>query len=806
MRSLYTLFILLFCIMSSLAQYTVTPCSELGRPVSYDPTRDLSIDILQYYQEGAGAVPGGEGCWAYHHPNGKDYVVIPDSWHQNLSPGFRDLVNDTMDAITAARNEYADYGTLANHLYYLLEDASIPAYRAHALWLVGNQCWIKTNLTSFNHLNRRESQFIMAHEIAHCFVMENVDNLAPNYNELNAWFDESVAEYMASEVYKEVNSEHDQSVDYNLEGDVFTQKYKAYPLWYYYAQKHGKGAVVRLMNELAAIDSRTTRLSHLRYIEFDRLYHEFLFDFHQSRIEDSSGRGIIPPKIKEDIALRQDPFDLVPEVSDPVEFDPIPSERMSLYEITVPVAHEITLYPPEGAHGKLFFSLMEDDHSLPFWESPVTIKAKCDEIKVIQIMASQLTGNPIENIRMRYELKEREACCDEWRIAETNPSESNLEGDFFFDYYIESEVETMAAGEATKVEMNYFVNSRDGSMLMLKGFFMDNFGRSTSRDMEAHAVIWLPNGQVVAYVYDMINRQKRAITIDLNQTREDVMGPRAINPEELLREGQNSGIRPVAIPADNPWAGRATPYSYYREERYQPGVRNLQTSYVSEERSVVNSPMSSFGFMVGHIKDLNRENKLLVFTRYEMPDGDVIRAKLHKLEKGCASFSGAGYKKMTLAGSTGALAIMNESERDALVDTQNAYLAQLGDLLRELERCRDNEFCIERVNKQILELEKKRQDDHYNLPSNSDLSGTAGSDFQRAQKEIKDRMYAVQEQIIEKERRCKNLSDRNSSCGGCMDRLVESCKQELQDLKDQMDILECELARLHGMEDMMDCR
>lgn len=801
-----TLFIFLIGIPLT-AQYRVTPCSELTRPISYDPTRDLSIDILEFYLDGDPSVGGEDGCWAYHHPNNKDYVVIPDSWHQNLSAGQILLIEDAMKAMTDARREYENFDTMSNHLYYLFEDGQIPGYTPHANWLVGNQCWMQTELNYLNGKSRPQSRFIFAHEVAHCFIMENVENLAENYTDLNAWFDESVAEYMASEVYKEENSEHSSSILFNLEGKKFTQRYKAYPLWYFFAKKKGKRAVVQLMNELTALDSRVARLSHLRRIDFDKLYHEFLYDFHQTQIEDSSGETMIPPKNKEDIVLRQDPFDLVPERSDPIQFDPIPSERMSLYEITVPATHEIILYPPTGATGKLFFSLMEEDQSIPFWEAPVTVRSKCDELKVVQIMASQLTGNPIENISLRYELKEREACCDSWVIADENPSENELNDDFYFDYYIESELETIADGETNKVLMKYFVNSKDGSMLLLQSFFTDNFGRSESGGMKADAVIWLANGQIAAYVLDKTYGQKRVITMDMNQTREDVMGPRAINPEELLTEGRSSGISPAALPSDSPWSGNTTAYAYYRDERYNPGEQNFMSSYISNETSVVVSPMSSFGFMVGHIKDLNGQNKLLVYTRYETPNGDVMKAKLFKLEKLCASFSGEGYKKMTLMGSKGAIGVMSETERNALVTSQEAYNVSLGQLIQQLSRCGDNEFCIERINRQILELEKERENALHNLRGNADLSGNAGTNFQTEEKALKDRMYDLHEDIIEKERRCKNLNDRNASCGGCMNRALELCREQLQDLKTQLDRLECQLARLHGMGDMLeDCR
>ena len=787
------------------AQYTVTRCSDLSpRPISYDPTTRTNKDILAVYLDGDGSGAPGEGCWVYHHRNGKDYVVISDSWHTNMTDGYRDLIGDIMQAMTDARRVYADYGSLDVSLYYLFEPGQTPSYRSFAHWLVDNRskCWMQSELNNFNGSTRERSKFTFAHEIAHCFIMENVKDLQIKYKVMNAWFDESISEFLASEVYPELNKEFEQSRQFDLDNTEFTQKYKAWPLWYYYVLQKGKSALVPEMNRMISYHTRPQRLGYFRRTGFDKIHHNFLVDFYTRNLEDRGGGQI---DIEEAIRRRIPAIPLVPDPAPPpINLVEIQPERMSLYILELPPGYDLSIHPPAEGAEKIRYSILSKPDIIKNWDAEALVEGYCDRPRKVQILASHLNEDTISDIEITYELNERVSCCTLTTAITDNPSPEELDGQFHFDYYIESEVEMTADGSTRKMPMNYFVNSRDGSMLLLRSFFMDNFGTFADGGMKADAVIWLANGQLVAYVQDSTFSQKRAITLDMNQTRADVMGPRAINPEELLREGRNSGISPAALPSDSPWSGQATAYTYYREERFEPDVRNLMTSYVSNDNSVVASPMSSFGFMVGHIKDLSGQNKHLVYTRYETPGGDVMKAKLHKLEKECASFNGAGYKKMTLGGSTGAIGAMSESEREDFLAQQLDYNAQMGALLTELGRCGDDEFCTARIQEQMLQLQREKENSIYDLNPNTTFTGTSGSDFQSQERALRDRMYALQDQMIEQERRCATLDDNNNLCGGCMEIPLRQCIEQLEELKDQMDQLECRMAQLHGAGDMLD--
>ncbi|MEN8788241.1 MAG: hypothetical protein ABF295_01905 [Flavobacteriaceae bacterium] len=793
----------LLCGLCLSAQYTVTRCSEMGfRPKSYDPYLDLWTDILGYYLNPMDAGGGENDCWVYENSNGLDHVIIPNSWQNNLTADIQSLIRSTMTALVDSRTKYRDYGSLNNELYFLFEDRPGIETEPFAHNLISNQCWMQSHIDYFNAYSEApQKQYFVAHEVAHCFNMENIESdLFVNNYSFNEWFDESVSEFMASEVYIDVNIEYESSVEFDLDAVSFAQPYNAWPLWYYFVLQRGKNALVPEMNTLTRLTNRSGRLRHYRSSGFDQLYHDFLFEFYTRSLQDRGGGGIA---IEDTILRRQDKIQLIPDAPTPIILDTIPTERLSMYQLVIPASYDVTIYPPDASN-RVHFSILNHPDKIKDWNEPVLIDGYCDREREFRLLVSHLNDDPLTDISIEYELNERIGCCTLTTAITKNPSPDELEGQFHFDYYIESEVESLTDGETTEVEMNYYVNSKDGSMLLLKSWFTENFGRSESGGMKAEAVIWLANGQVVAYVEDEIYGQKRAITLDMNQTRGDVMGPRAINPEELLREGLSSGVSPAALPSDSPWAGNSTPYAYYREERFDPGVRNLMTAYVSNDVSVVASPMSSFGFMVGHIKDLSGQNKHLVYTRYETPGGEIMRAKLHKLEKLCASFDGEGYKKMTLMGSTGAIGAMTDTERDDLVASQQAYNARLAALLQEMGRCGDDENCIARKKQEMLQLKKEKESAIYDLNENSEFTGTAGSNFQSDERAIKERMYNLQGEAIEQERRCNRLRDSNAACGGCMNNALRLCTEQLDDLKTQINRLECELFKLHGMGDMMD--
>ena len=782
------------------SQYRVTRCSELGlRPV--DETGEEPIDLLGIYLDGDEETGiGGLDCWVFNHNNNRDYVIVPRSWHPDTSGPRMALINNAMEAITDARKLYLEYGTLDRSLYYILNDQSYGRSAGETYWIYeDDQCWMRSGVPNLSEESSESTKFVFAHEIGHCFMEENVPKIAYADHSWDVWFDESVSEYLASEVYKTNNREFVYSRRYNFDAP-FMQPYNAYVLWYYYVMNEGKTEMAPLLRALSELDSQEARFDHLRSEGFDQLFHNFLYDFTYDKFEDSGG-GRIPNREE----TMDEVYTLDPDERTIILPDKIKNGQREYFMLVMPQGYDIRIQPAEGSELRFFQSLMVDGKKdLRNWSSEQFIEGNCDRGEAIMVMISHLNTEAELGLRIDYELIEREGCCAPDITTTANPDENNLNGQFYFDYYIESEVRTQTESGVDVVPMKYYVNSVDGSILLQDWFFMDNFGTVENDSIEAQAVIWLANGQLAAYVLDKGFSQRRVITMDMNQTREDVMGPRAINPAEIFREGRG-GTTPEALPAGSTWHGNSTAYAYMREERFNPGVRNKYTGYISNELANISSSMSSFGFMVGYIKDQTGQGKKLVYSHYSTPDGEWIDAHLLSLEKMCASFDGAGYKKMTLMGSTGAVGRMSQSEREDYVDSGRDYQQKLGELLTELGKCGDDEFCQRDIKQAILDLQKEQENRAYNLNPNTAFSGTAGSDFQEEEQRIRDRMYSKQEEIIQEERRCATLDGQNVQCGGCMDYVVERCNTQLESLNEELDQMECELARLHGAADMLDC-
>lgn len=387
-------------------QYQVSTCEELElRPITPTTADSASEDILKiYYEEDSDGI-GGLGCYAHHHPNGKDFVITPYSWGKEPTLAKKGLIKDAMDAISDARAEYVNYGTMENKLYYLLDYLNY-SYSGIAKWIVDDSCWMKSGVPTLEGSTGEARKILFAHEIGHCFVMENVRYLVKFYRSLNAWFDESVAEYLASEVYKEVNTEYASATSFDLDGSPFTQPYDAYVLWKYYADKNGKLAVVPLMNQLTERTTRRERLDYMRSSGFDQFYQHFLFDYYQLTIQDSGG-GHIPSEGP--IARLQ--YDLEPTGSS-ISLPDLEPERLQLFEIIIPPGHQLILHPPEGADYSYFQSLIVDSGvELKDWNSTVTIEGDCAYSKSIHVLMSHLNSIPLTNLEINYELNAKTDCC-----------------------------------------------------------------------------------------------------------------------------------------------------------------------------------------------------------------------------------------------------------------------------------------------------------------------------------------------------------------------------------------------------------
>ncbi|WP_430967011.1 hypothetical protein [Spongiimicrobium sp. 2-473A-2-J] len=791
----------LLFLMASLSAQTVSSCSSLGlRPVT--PFGD---DLLAIYYDGNGAGLGGHGCWVHHHPNGKDYVITPHSWGRTPPTGKKSFIDAAMEALTDSRRTYKDYGSLNNGLYYILDDVN-RSFPGEAFWLIrkSDQCWMQSGAPSLRWDNMAEKKQLMAHEIGHCFNMENVPNFTPDSYDMD-WLDESVAEYLSAVVYPRTNREHGSAQNFDLDGGSFRQPYNAYPLIQAYLQRYRRPtSLVQLMRGVAGTNTDDSRRGYLRSKSMDEVLHHMYFEHYQSLMKDLGG-GTIPRE--ENVFPATDLFYFDPDSTVPFKPGDIPTEQLSMYELVLPSGYDVIL--DYGAStGKLpFLSIISESRKVRDWVGKVTVPGKCDGETTFKILASHLENAPLSGLVVNYTLQKRADCCT---AVAANPSVEKFNGDFLFDYYMESEIVTVTEEGRLVQPLKYYVNSIDGSMLFSQGSFFASFGDDTGMGFILDAALMFPNGQLMAYVREKETGIKRAITLALNQTRADVNGVRAFKTREFLDQAIGSGIRPAALPTGSIWANRAQGHAYRQPDPQRPGTKTKISGYISQQGSVASSPLPSFGFMVGFMKDQHGRNKNLVYSKFEREDGTYIEANLLLLERQCFTFSGGKYKKMTLAGYTGGFETMTESQTDAFTETHEEYNEDFQELMVRLAACGDNAACARDVEKEMILLQRKREKSIYDLPKNPSYSGAAGSDFNAKQQTLRNDMLALADKMADKQYKCTRLRQSLSACsasGGACGPLInfsERCEAEYKSMEATMKKYDCEMAKLMGYEDAMD--
>ncbi len=406
---IYLLALFLFTVCVAVAQdYEVSTCKEMRlRPIIPASEGGPQVDLLgNYYVPDVNGV-GGLGCWTYHHPNGRDFVVTPHGWgNPPNTPKRKQLIDEAMEAITDARAHYVSYGNLDNDLYYILNDVDY-GFPGHTMWLVDGECWMISGVPGLADEDTSASRkFVFVHEVGHCFVMENVLNLGKKYDELNAWFDECVSEFLASDVYKSVDREIENAQSFNIERP-FRTKYKAYSLFQYFVNERGKENLVPFLNKLTTTFDIRDRLRIMRELDFDQLVHNYFYEYRREWLKDSGTSRVIPKlplseprEIVLDPGLTEEPL---PELG---------MLRLERIKIQIPEGFNAKLSPVTGSDKTFFQSVIVDGgDAYHNWDSEISVEGDCFREQSLELMISHINEDPLEGLKISYELEARTDCC-----------------------------------------------------------------------------------------------------------------------------------------------------------------------------------------------------------------------------------------------------------------------------------------------------------------------------------------------------------------------------------------------------------
>jgi hypothetical protein len=411
--------------------------------MSLDPVTPEGVRVLGRFIERSGGV-GGLGCWVHPHPNERDFVVTPYSWGQTPNAGHQDWIDITMEVITKAREVLTQFGTLDVDLNILLSDLSdaaspIPG-EAVAYWLLEDDCWIealKGSREDLYGLGNRENTFrgTLAHEIGHCFLMENIPNYVPDtFWDITArWWDESGAEFLSAQVYPFIDHEFYYAGLFDMDGKRWLQTYTAYVVLQHYANQNDARAVMKLLEwfHQQGKEVRPFLDAIYNHPTFGDFYHDFVVTHYQTQVKDA-GSGTIPREANVDNFFEQM---LVPE-SGKVPIPLAPANRLVLVEMTIPSRYDLRLKPPTGSDKRHFETLWENGRFIQDWAGKVEVEGDCEYDTQARVLLTHHHETTIEGLEMEYWLDEKCPCGDETvQDCCRRPRTSDLQPRPFRPYY-----------------------------------------------------------------------------------------------------------------------------------------------------------------------------------------------------------------------------------------------------------------------------------------------------------------------------------------------------------------------------------
>ncbi len=375
---------------ASYAQAQAVSCESM----SLDPVVPEGIRILERFYVRSDGI-GGLGCWVHPHPNGRDFVLTPFSWGEIPDAGHKAWIDRTMEAVADSRRVLTVIGTLNVNLYLLLTDltseGSGRSGTAEAYWLLDNDCWIESRQDSRPDPHRTvdaEGHFksTVAHEIGHCFLMENSPNYVPETRrELDKWWDESGAVYLSAQVYRDLNHEFFEAGRFDLDGRRWLQPFNAYVVLQHYSNQHDREAVIELLTWFheQGKDVRGFLDALYNHETFGDFYHDFAVTHYRSQVGDPGG-GTIPREMHVDNYLEQH---LAPDTGT-IFLKELLANRLNIVELTIPAGYDLRLDPPTGSPERYAKTLLESGNFSGDWNSTASISGSCDHDTQARVLLS----------------------------------------------------------------------------------------------------------------------------------------------------------------------------------------------------------------------------------------------------------------------------------------------------------------------------------------------------------------------------------------------------------------------------------
>ena len=380
----------------------------------------------------------------------------------------------------------------------------------------------------------------------------------------------------------------------------------------------------------------------------------------------------------------------------------------------------------------------------------------------------------------------------------------NLNGTFQFDYLISSQLKSNMEGSDEVYELDYFVNSADGSKFLSRATIMVNFGEVDNEFGSIDGVIIMPSGKTVIYVNDAQFNMKRAITIAMDGNRED----KVFNDLVFLNEffHNTTSLREVAD--SKPSTIKQKTKAYAATVNSPDGGNAKVTMHFAENNDgrEIQTAVPLVGLLVGVVKDetIGKCNRLAVYTKVESDEG-VFEATLHKMEPSAQSFDGTSYKEATLGVSLGAQSFSSQPISDEVDEAMERDYNRIQALLDRLKDCDpDDVDCKERLTLEMVEVQDRIQRRVADNATDPNALGREGTDFATEKRGLERRLNRITAEIIKQKADCERIELELDNCKGPCSGLVREkkrCNQEVEELEEEAQAIACQMAKLMGIED-----
>lgn len=384
-----------------------TKCSD----IPLDPTlRGGDRPLAQFFEDTT--LPAAQrDCWVYEDHTGQNKIIAPFGWGQEPDEFNLNYIKSTFLGMKKSRLFYQSFAQAKDDYFIIISEKR--ADLAQTYWTTRNQCFIEASYNFIQGNNTYVWQQTIAHELAHCLIMENIPELSPSTYQVSedAWWDESAAEWLSTLVYPEGEYELQFARAFDVDGKSFMQPYNAFLIFSFQSLKIG---VKQMWTIIKNFHMYPNKLEQLRYLKNKELTADFL-DFYMAHIEGRVANlpmGFYPVET----SINNNPNSPIEIPADintySLELKDLEYARANLFEVKIPKGYELRVRPL-FAEKDLSLAISENNENWKALDKQITLSSTCESESSFSLMLVHLYSEKLPKVDVEYKLTELEDCsCD----------------------------------------------------------------------------------------------------------------------------------------------------------------------------------------------------------------------------------------------------------------------------------------------------------------------------------------------------------------------------------------------------------